>query len=670
MHPITPTLRAAAQSLRGEPVVRLRLQDRLVRWSRRVADASATHASDSAYTGGQLVRVRVVEGSVQTLRAADPTVPAAWTTGWATVAACQYGSPCALGVFAAHRLRAFFLQHDGAGAYNLRCLESDDDGLTWANEHTVVGGLGGDEHLAAAGDAVAVQGATLTLYREPVWSLTGWAWQRTWAGQSWSAPAGVAAAYDAELARWLLVVCGDGAVTTLAYSQVFSEAHAWRPAADQTPPDGSAPHSPAVAIAEVLGAPLYLVSWIDAYDDGTQSWQQPTVRQSFDWLHLGVQLPLDLPAAVHHRCALLVGPSGHLWAANETSHCLAYIPLSWLTAELTPSAFRRSEAGDRPGSLTLELLDPPPELVAWDAWAQDVRAYQPLAQVSLRRGYRTAEGDQVVAVAPYYILEERYRQGLAGGRLTFEAVDGWGLLDLWAPDRALVWQGRSIRWLLAELAAQVGLDYTDEGVSTEGLAALATPLTTFTLHPGQSLRAGVWALLRLAGCVARFTTAPRSALALSSLPLSEPAASLGDGGEILWADWAVALVEPTTVSVAGAGAAARAVAGGDAGVVAAMRQGLDLPWALGEARASSAELAERVRAHTQALAGLGWRRDVVRTLLRPELQPWDRLTLSAPPGAALCPAIGDDPARTVLALHEEWDAQRGLYTTTVQLGAD
>jgi hypothetical protein len=37
-----------------------------------------------------------------------------------------------------------------------------------------------------------------------------------------------------------------------------------------------------------------------------------------------------------------------------------------------------------------------------------------------------------------------------------EAVDGWRLFELWRPDAVYVFQGRTLRWCIAELAARVG----------------------------------------------------------------------------------------------------------------------------------------------------------------------------------------------------------------------
>jgi len=298
---------------------------------------------------------------------------------------------------------------------------------------------------------------------------------------------------------------------------------------------------------------------------------------------------------------------------------------------------------------------PEVEAIDLDDWAGEVEAAQPLSQVSLQRGYVTSAGNESVSATPYYVTRVTYRQGLDGGRIRYEAVDGWGLLNLWAADHALQWSNRSIAWLLADLAAQVGLGYEDDGC-----ARLSTTLSSFRLPPRVSAAAAVLALLRLSRCVARLTEDAWSKLSVLALPLTSTPADIGDEGELLWGEHGLALVNPTTVTVAGSGVVAR-----DGEPTLAMRQGLDVPRTIEEGRATSATLAENVRDSVLALSRARWRADRVEVHLRPELEPWDRVTLDDP-----CAAIGDDPDRTVLALKESFSFFSGEYTSTLTLGAD
>ncbi|MBC7237418.1 MAG: hypothetical protein H5T69_16375, partial [Chloroflexi bacterium] len=511
MHTTTPTLTAAAQSLRGRPYVRCRFQDHVVRWMQLRDDPGAATPSDSAYTAvggeGYLVRIRNNAGAIQALRTNAPTSAAHWVTGWSTIAdGATSGADVALAVFSAGKLRAFYHK---SGA--VRCIESSDGGATWANDHVAVAGAVGSERLAADNDALFVQNAQITLYRNSVWSATSWSIIGAWAGRTWTSPQGIGAAWQAEESRWVLVAAGNGKITTLTYGADYGNDRSWRAGADQAPASGADPRCPDVTIASVLGEPLYLISWIDRYDDGVHAWEQPSVRQSFDCCHFGMELPLDLPAAVHQRCALvydaLGGGAGYLWCANERAVCQAYIPLNWYTPDYEPVAFGRSERIDAPGMLELEIVNPPVALVALDSWTEETHAYQPLAQVALKRGYQTSAGNEFINVSPYYIVRLAYRDGLEGGALVVRAVDGWGLLDLFTPDMPFTWRNRTIRWLLAELAAQVGLDYDDDGSSRLGVS-----LGEFTLHAGQTARSAVLALLGLARAGARWTSDARAKL--------------------------------------------------------------------------------------------------------------------------------------------------------------
>ncbi|MBC7234786.1 MAG: hypothetical protein H5T69_03010, partial [Chloroflexi bacterium] len=157
---------------------------------------------------------------------------------------------------------------------------------------------------------------------------------------------------------------------------------------------------------------------------------------------------------------------------------------------------------------------------------------------------------------------------------------------------------------------------------------------------------------------ARWTSDARAKLYVFELPNVEAAVSVGNQQEILQAEYGIQLVAPTTVAVSGDGAAARA-----ADLAHAMHQGLDIPRCIVEHRATSSALAVRVRNRAQDLAGLRWRADRILVHLRPELQVWDRITLSSP-----CPAAGVDSARILTAIRESYDAQRGEYVSELELG--
>jgi len=655
MREISATLLAAARSLRGVPVVSLDVHDRRDRWRAHFDTGAAAHRCDQVCVHNTWVlRVRSLNATTGLQAAAvyDPEAPTNWPGSWYDLHhRCVPGSDVALGVvgdkIASTRVRAYCL-HEESGTRSIQCAESLN-GYSFGVPETVTTGVRVDGWLAADHEAVFYHADDNKVR----------VWHKPAAGGSWAGSSydllgsldeahGLAAAYLASADLYYVLVAADGRLY----------AGGWNPASDtwfppeQIAPGGSGAAGSGVVLREpslVRAHARWYATWVEAVDQGG-GWEQAVAVSAATWPHFGNETALALGASGGSaRAALAYRPAtASLYAADETAGVrrLDYLPgnAAQNVSGLVVGRYVRhtGEAGSEV-SVWVDNRDG-----AWSDWGQaDAmgEALQPHAAAVVQRGYRTAAGDETVALDPHYLVGIAAEAGEQRGWLRLRAVDGWGLLGTWRAAEPLTWEGRSIGWLLAHLTARVGLAYGSVGYP----ATLGETVARFTVVPGQSAADAVASLLWLAGCGARWDA--DGVLRVGTwAALGTATATLGAEGELLWAQREQRAPEATSYLVYGEGALGR-----QENAAASMALGLRARAARVEARATTSNLAEA------AVGGWRARGDAsawalrARVPLRPDLELWDGVSVA-----------GWEGTWRLRGLRERYDGERGVYEVEVE----
>jgi len=493
-----------------------------------------------------------------------------------------------------------------------------------------------------------------------------------WTGSAWAGPyalagstpaaAGVASWYDAEAGRLQALYSSGGRLWQATLDGTTSPP-VWGPPR-VVAPGGDQPASSVASFALPALAPVgdlgLAATWLEAYAGDPAGWRAPitALARGPAYAHWGQCTPLASAATSSQRWPLAYDALEQtLYVGNRRAVLAApvYDPAvrSWMRLGPLDALAWRWSGSDGAGRLALELLDPDGALRAPGQEGSAARAVQPLASVTLQRGYRTAAGEETIESASWAITSAAYTEGLGGGHLLIEAVDPLGLLALWHPPESLVWWNRSVLWLLEEICARVGLRVTREGTQPAGVDRI---LSEFALHPHQSALVAVQALLRLGAAVAR----PGAEQTLALLPLSDGSGSLptlGVAGEIRQASCGPALPAATHVRVASAAAGIYAE---QEWLQGSRRLGTRLSQTLVDNRVGNATHAAALAAHVLALAALEARTDQVTLGLRPELELWDAIELSLPGAAG---------PRIITAIEEHVNVPGNRFETRLRLGA-
>jgi hypothetical protein len=666
MRTISATLLAAGTAWNGLPITRATVRDRRLRWSVRHAYPANrdTPFVAQATSGAWMLRLKTdASGDLWLARIESTAEPGdAWNT-WTRigVGVAAPDGDCAIG----HWAGAWYTYYLDSSNRVYRRLSSDN-GVTWGAA-TLVRACSLAGFVAAAANWVFVQEHQVHAYvSDPATgALSG---PYTQVAPTTTGGHGLAAARDAVDTdvryRLLFTVKGDiWAVTFDPVACSYGAAHRLAPGADQTTALASDHRYPALAC---VARGQLVATWIERHDNGLSgepaSWRYPVARISVDddAAHYGSETPLAAPGDTVARLAALfdaseqsiyLGNDRLVLAARAYSEdpvwCMRFGP------EESPQ-YTLMQRANRPSTLTLSLLDAAGEWAYLGAPRYAEAPLRPLAEVTLTRGYRTAAGEETVALPPYYLMRVQRSEGAGGGWLRLTCTDALGLLTLWRAPEPLAWKSRALRWLLAELCARVGLRYADAGE-----VALGRTLPLFTLHAGQSALDGALDLLRLGGCVARVS--PDGALTPLPWPQSSaPAMTIGARGEVRAGRYGLGVMAATAARVTSGGAYAEGEAIADAWAL-----GLRLTTALHDGRIGlNGDLAATVRDRELALAGLGWRADEAVIPARQDLELWDAVDL-------LCAATareGEPTARVVTGIEEKRDAVKGVWEMQVELG--
>ncbi|MEN6479970.1 MAG: hypothetical protein ABFD20_10070 [Anaerolineales bacterium] len=559
-------------------------------------------------------------------------------------------------------------------------LVSTDNGLTWSAP-TLVRACSRAGFVAAAGNWVFCQEHQVHAYvSDPNTSaLSG---PFTQVSPTTNGGHGLAATRDAAPGdsnpaaplRLLFTVKGDvWAVTFDPVARAYGAARRVAPGADQEPAGAADYRYPALCCV----SPGQLVAtWIERHDASltgeSASWRYPVARISLggasagDEAHLGSEVPLAAPGETIARMAALFDATEQtVYLGNDrlvlTARTYSEDPV-WCMRfgpEEVPE-YTLSQRANQPATLTVALADREGEWPYLGVYRYAEAPLCPLAEVTLERGYDTAAGRETVALPPFYVTRVQRTEGQEGGWVRLTCTDALGLLALWRAPEALLWKGRAIRWLLAELCARVGLRYRDAGE-----AALGRTVPLFALPAGQAALDGVLALLRLGGCVARVH--PDGALQPLPWPQgASPTMTIGANGEVrrgafgLQVLGAGGLRPATNVRISSGGAYAEGEAIADAWAL-----GLRLTEALHDERIGlDTTMAATVRDRELALAALGWRADEATIPLRVDLDLWDAATLHC----AATERVGEAQGRIVTGLCERRVARTGVAELEVTLG--
>lgn len=661
MRTLTPTLLAASTAWKGRPIAHATVRDRRLRW--RTAEAHPEN-DDTPYvaqasSGAWMLRLKTdASGDLWLARIASGVHPgAAWHT-WTRIATgvAAPNGDCAI----SYRAGTWYTYYIDSANRAYR-LTSGDDGQSWGGA-TLVRSCTRAGFVAAAANWVFVQEHQVHAYESDLTSgaLSG---PCTQVSPTTNGGHGLAAARDADgeqvCYRLLFTVKGDiWAVTFDPDAGSYGDAHRLAPGADQDTASGADNRYPALCCA---AHGLLLATWVERHDNGLSgepaSWRYPVARLCLEdetppagGQHFGCETPLATPSQTARRMAALFDATEQTFYLGNDRLLLAARAYSedplW-SMRFGPQAspeYTLLQRANRPASLTLTIPD------SGDDWAQIGQPgyaeapLRPLAEITLSRGYHTAAGNETVDLPPCYITRVQRSEGQGGAWLRLQCTDALGLLALWSAPETLLWKNRTIRWLLAELCAQVGLRYRDGGE-----AALGRTAPLFTLLAGQTALHGTLALLRLGGCVARI--APDGALQPLPWPAEDPPAmALGSNDELRRGRFGLAVPGATAVRVTSGGAYAEGEIIADA-------------WALGMRRVAAlhdsriglnGDMADAVRDRELALVGLDARADEAVIPVRPDLELWDTVDLHC----AATAGDGISTARVVTGIEERRSAAR------------
>lgn len=578
MRTLTPTLLAAQRALGGAPAVRLRVEDRELRWQPLLTDDHSTRLTTAGATAGAILRARIGGGTLDVQRITSPEEPAQWQAWTTLLTGVAPASDLALSTVDGDpdRVRLFFVR--GAGPYSLSWVQSADGGVTWSPPEDLLAGLAiADRGLAGAnGQLVYHDPATdlLTLAVRAGWDAGAWATYPWAAGGALAVRYGLAAGYSAGV--YYLATCDQESAgahrlrtgTCTVATGVWSDPVAIVPPGP--PASGFVPRYPSL----VRAGGLWHLAYLETFS-GVLNHAAPMVIHSADWEHWSFACWVPLEGQTPEKRAALVHYEGVFYLAME---CGVWRAAAYDAADpdrhLEETELLGYVVEEQPwyGAAWVDLHNPAGRYRAFGTAGEAGAPIRPLARVTIERGYRTSQGEERVARPPYYLVAAGIRRGGARPALRLECEDGWGLLRRWRPDALYQWSGKSIRWLIAEILYRAaGLEATFDEAS-----GWDTVLTAFALGPtqwGETLPApqpvgahhgsGLGAIRTL---LAKVSGAARW-LPDGSLHCFVPAAqalynpyAIGAAGEICDAFYARGLMWPTQARVFGEGVSAAAAA--------------------------------------------------------------------------------------------------------------
>ncbi|MCL6432136.1 MAG: hypothetical protein K6V36_14975 [Anaerolineae bacterium] len=688
MRTLTPTLLAAQRSLGGVPSVRLRVEDRELRFAPLLDDSSSSRQTCACLTAGAILRARIgAGGTVDVQRIANPGDPSAWQAWTTLVTGVATASDVALSALGDNpaRVRLYFARTGGV-PYRLSWVQSADAGQSWSAPADIVPGLS---------DAAASLGSAngQLLFHDPADGYLKLVCRAGWDTGSWTAYAwsgagalparrGVAAAF-ANGTYYVVSSDQEGEGVCRLRIGTFTDSTWTAPAAIVPPglPSASfAPLYPSLIQADGLWQLSYLET-----STGPLAYADPTLIHSLDWDHWSYACWVPLDACEPLRRAALASWDGALylamertvWAArayssSDPDRCLETGEVAVYVAEEEPWQ----------GRMLVQVHNADGRYDRFGEQGEPGAALRPLARVVLERGFRTPAGEERVERPPCYLFHIGLRRGGRRPGLCLQAEDGWGLLRRWRPDALYLWSGKTISWLIAEIVYRAaGLPCTFDGASAWDMV-----LDSFAIAPANwddTLEAQIRAALArqaraAAGSAASAAPLQRTGLGAVQTLLAKASArarwlsdgtlycfvpwseaysepyTIGGAGEVLDALYGRSLENPNQARVFGEGVAARAgIVGGEAAPRRYLAVYVDPHYETAfecAARASGLVQAGRAAAY------LGW----VETPCLCGLDLYDRITIQDAQAGALCGAL-----LRAAEIVERYDPREGIFTTRV-----
>ncbi len=662
MRTVTDTLRDAACTWGGRPVVSLDVLDQRPRWTPLLSVAGAGDmVAMLTVCNNYLLRARCGADGLSVALNYEPLANMASWVDWRPQHALNLpASDVAMAVVGARelseRVRIFCLGADGANARILVTESALGFRAPVTTASTVCSGRKPTGYLAAADECVfyLADGSELRVWRS-AWGSGVWSERPNWGRGKVGKAYGVAAAYCDIDHLIHLVAAHDGRLLAGTYDVAND---IWGPFEQIAPGGGASAGSPTSHRLPSLcytAANRFLIGWVEALTVANLH-IQPVVAECTRWPHVGNEVAVDIRGGASKGRPNLawMASEGTALCADELSACARRLYMvgdpHTYTADLPVMAYSR--ASDTEGGVLEARIHNGDG--AYDALgtAGAAEPIKPHAGVILRRGYRTSEGDETVALDPHYVVEASVVKGRDGGYVALRAVDGWGLLGCWRAFEPLTWKNKPLRWLLEEMCGRVGLLFQDDGTPAFGY-----PVPVYCVQPGESAARAVRQLLGLAGAVARYDAwGHMHALSVATLSAGQ-AAPVGQWGEILRASYGPRAVPATTFTVYGRHAEATEERVGDS-----MALGMRLRDVRVDERVTTAATCSSTLSLMKARATAAGRREELTMPVRPELELWDRVAVYGAGEALL-----EGSVRRVVGLRERYDPARGLLLSTLTL---
>lgn len=660
MRSISSTLLDAASRWGGRPVLRLDVQDHRPRWRTLLTSSAAGHhISQIVVEMTCLVRARCGSDGLSIARVYQPEINLSQWTSWTV----QHTQPLATSDVAltivgllnsSTCMRAFFFKQNGTLADLMVTESANSFRTTVTTATTVCSGLPQNGWLAAADDCVFYgnSGSPVRVWRKP-WGSGAWTEQANWGLGNITVCYGLGACFDTSN-RCNLLVAHDGRITAGLYTPA---GNTWSDL-QQIAPGGAAPSGqpcshrlPSICYA----ADRVLAAWVEALDVAHLRYQA-VCFEATSFPHLGNEVAVAIGGNESWGRPNLAYHWGEytMYAADERSACVRpryrVAPGSALEVLDLPVMSYHQTLTTEGSRLEVRLLNEGGRYNHLGAAGDPYEALKPHSTLLLRRGYVTSAGEETVALPPHYVTSLRLHQGRGDATLLLTAVDGWGLLSAWRAVEATTWRGKTVRWLLAELLARVGLAYSDNGSGN-----LAYVVPSYTVSPGQSAAHAARDLLDLVGCVALWREAGLYALPVTSLASSSPIA-LGQQREIVRGDWVQQAPEATSCVTYGDGVDAH-----HESAAASMALGLRLRRVTLDARIATDAAAEDANEAALALGLAAARREQVAVPLHPEAELWDPVALyrAAP--------LADGTLRRIVGIEEVASPDEGTFESRLTL---
>lgn len=667
MRTITTTLRNASARWGQRPRVTLDVLDERPRWKSIRSGSSTANIASAWLNSACLLRARVTADGLAISREADPIDHAA--SGWAgwtvqhtiTWSGSEVGMAVVGDQLTSTCVRVFFMKQRGSLG-DMHVSESADGFSTQVTTSSEI-------HTSHSLEAYLAGANENFFYCADNSEIL--CWHKPWATGAWVAKnpcttlgvvtvcQGLGACWDAAEQRALVIIAHDGAISITTYTPA---SNTWGPVYKLAPGmEAAAGSASSYRLCAIIQADdRTIASWVEATSGN--GWYgvlrtQPVVSEALVYPHFGNQVALELCGGNElSRPNLAYNPTTfHLLAHDEGSACLRTLlnllePAAQHASSGLPVATYDLHTTPAGSALTVRLLNPADRYNSIGEAGTTYEVIKPLTSLHVQRGYDTALGVETLALPPHYLVKASLEAGQGARCLVLEAVDGLGLLSRWQASEAHIWNNRTIRWLLQELCALVGLPYGDNGATI-----LATVLPEFSLHSGSSALLGVQQLLFLSASLGLCRSDGIYVLPVADLATTDPA-EVGNNGEIRRSLYASSAPEVTALRVYGT-----AADGKSEDVAASMALGMRYQRVLADARITDDSWALAVAEGELVRLDPAGRQDEVTVPLRPELELYDPVALYH------TGVLAEGSPRRIVGISEVYHPSEGRYETTLEL---